>query len=220
MHVLVAEDDRRLARVIGRVLSEEGHVVDVLHRGDDALALASEGTFDVIVLDVMMPGLDGFGVLKELRGAHVSTPVLMLTARSDVESRVRGLDLGADDYLPKPFALDELLARVRACGRRSTTELTPAVLSAGDVTLDLTTHEVRCGRRAVALAPTELRLLEFLMRHRGQTVTRPAILAAVWGYEEEPVESNVDLYVHYLRRKLGSHAPIRTVRGVGYRMDD
>jgi DNA-binding response OmpR family regulator len=190
-----------------------------VHRGDDALALASEGTFDVIVLDVMMPGLDGFAVLKELRKGHVPTPVLMLTARGDVEDRVRGLDLGADDYLAKPFALNELLARVRACGRRSAAGLTPEVLAAGDVTLDLATREVWRGGRLVPLAPTELRLLEFLMRHRGQTVTRPAILAAVWGYDDEPVESNVDLYVHYLRRKLGPHAPIRTVRGVGYRLE-
>jgi DNA-binding response OmpR family regulator len=219
MHVLLAEDDRRLARVIERVMSEEGHVVDVVHRGDDALALATEGTFDVIVLDVMMPGLGGFAVLEELRRGRVATPVLMLTARGDVEDRVRGLDLGADDYLAKPFALDELLARVRACGRRSAAGLIPEVLTAGDVTLDLATHEVWQSGRLVSLAPTELRLLEFLMRHRGQTVTRPAILAAVWGYDEEPVESNVDLYVHYLRRKLGSHAPIRTVRGIGYRLE-
>ncbi len=219
MHVLIAEDDKRLARVIERVLTEDGDVVDVVHRGDDALALAEEKTFDVVVLDVMMPGLDGFSVLRQLRQAQVSTPVLFLTARGEVDDRVLGLDLGADDYLTKPFALKELVARVRACGRRKE-QLTPAVLSAGDVTLNLSRHEVRRGDRLVDLSPTELRLLECLMRHKGQTLSRGAILASVWGYDEEPVESSVDLYVHYLRRKLGSDAHIRTVRGVGYCLDE
>ncbi|MEZ4552524.1 MAG: response regulator transcription factor [Dehalococcoidia bacterium] len=218
MHVLLAEDDRRLARVIARVLTEEGHVVDVAHDGDDALALASESTFDVLVLDVMMPGLDGFAVLDRLRRAGVATPVLMLTAKGEVEDRVRGLDLGADDYLTKPFALEELLARVRACGRRHA-DLQPDVLSLGEIEVDLGRREVRRNGQQVELAPTEWRLLEFLARHRGQTLPRASILANVWGYEDEPVESNVDLYVHYLRRKLGDASPIRTVRGVGYRID-
>lgn len=218
MHVLLAEDDKRLARVIERVLTEEGDVVDVVHRGDDALALAGEQTFDVLVLDVMMPGLDGFSVVQQLRQAGIATPVLMLTARGEVEDRVQGLDLGADDYLTKPFAFEELIARVRACGRRRG-QLTPAKLMVGDLTLDLARHEVRRGGAVIELAPTELRLLEFLMRNRGQTLSRNLILAAVWGYDEEPVESNVDLYIHYLRRKLGRDAPIHTVRGVGYRLD-
>ncbi|MBX7110776.1 MAG: response regulator transcription factor [Dehalococcoidia bacterium] len=218
MHVLLAEDDRRLARVVARVLTEDGHVVDVAHAGDDALALASEDTFDVLVLDVMMPGLDGFAVLDALRRTGVATPVLMLTAKGEVEDRVRGLDLGADDYLTKPFALEELQARVRACGRRRA-ELQPEVLRVGDLEVDLGRHEVRRDGERVELAPTEWRLLEFLARHRGRTFSRGAILAGVWGYDEEPVESNVDLYVHYLRRKLGAASPIRTVRGVGYRID-
>lgn len=218
MHVLLAEDDRRLARVVARVLTEDGHVVDVAHAGDDALALASEGSFDVLVLDVMMPALDGFAVLDALRREGVDTPVLMLTAKGEVEDRVRGLDLGADDYLTKPFALEELLARVRACGRRRA-ELQPEVVALGDLEVDLGRHEVRRGGEPVDLAPTEWRLLEFLARRRGQTFSRAAILAGVWGYEDEPVESNVDLYVHYLRRKLGAASPIRTVRGVGYRID-
>jgi two-component system OmpR family response regulator len=216
MHVLVAEDDRRLARVIARVLTEEGHVVDTVHAGDDALALAAEGTFDVLVLDVMMPGIDGFGVLEELRRRHISTPVLMLTARGEIEDRVRGLDLGADDYLTKPFAFEELLARIRARGRRPDAP-TPSVLVSGSVALDTVRHEVRRSGQPVDLGPTEYRLLEFLMRHPGRAFTRESIIASVWGYGDDPVEGTVDLYVHYLRRKLGRDI-IETVRGVGYRI--
>lgn len=218
MHVLVAEDDRRLARVIARVLTEEGHVVDTVHSGVDALALAAEGTFDVLVLDVMMPGLDGFAVLEELRRQRISTPVLMLTARGEIEDRVRGLDLGADDYLTKPFAFEELLARIRARGRRPDAP-TPTVLRSGSIALDTVRHEVRRGGQLVDLGPTEYRLLEFLMRHPGQALNRESIIASVWGYGDEPVEGTVDLYVHYLRRKLGRDA-VDTVRGVGYRIGD
>ena len=217
MHVLVAEDDRRLARVIERVLREEGHVVDLAFDGENALALAAENTFDVAVLDVMMPRLDGFAVLRELRGRGVATPVLMLTARGEVDDRVRGLDLGADDYLVKPFAFEELLARIRARGRRPEPPR-EAVLTAGTIELDIERHEACHDGRPVELGPTELRLLEHLMRHPGQTLTRASIVAAVWGYgHAEPVESTVDLYVHYLRRKLGSDV-VTTVRGVGYRL--
>jgi DNA-binding response OmpR family regulator len=216
MHVLVAEDDQRLARVIERVLTEEGHIVDVAFDGEDALALATEGAFDVLVLDVMMPGLDGFQVLEGLRQRGVGTPVLLLTARGEIEDRVRGLDLGADDYLTKPFAFAELLARIRAQGRR-TQPLRTRMLTAGGIALDPDRHEVRRDGRAVELGPTEFRLLEHLMRHPGQTLSRQSILHAVWGYTNEPLESTVDLYVHYLRQKLG-HDSVKTIRGVGYRL--
>jgi DNA-binding response OmpR family regulator len=216
MHVLVAEDDQRLALVIRRVLTEEGHVVDLAFDGEDALALAGEGTFDVLVLDVMMPRLDGFAVLAELRRRGVGTPVLLLTARGEVEDRVHGLDLGADDYLTKPFAFAELLARIRARGRRPQPPRAD-VLTVGALSLDADRHEVRRDGRVVTLGPTEFRLLEYLMRHPGQTHSRAAILHAVWGYTDEPLESTVDLYVHYLRQKLG-HEAVNTVRGVGYRL--
>ena len=216
MHVLVAEDDARLAQVIARVLTEEGYVVDLAADGEDALGLALEGAFDVLVLDVMMPGLDGFQVLQELRQQRVDTPVLLLTARGEVEDRVRGLDLGADDYLTKPFAFAELLARIRARARRPEAPH-PALLAAGSVTLDLTAHEVRRDGAVIELSPTEFRLLEHLMRHPGQILSRASILHAVWGYSREPVEGNVDLYVHQLRQKLGPDV-VQTVRGVGYRL--
>jgi len=216
MHVLVAEDDERLARLIGRVLTEEGYVVDLAGDGEDALALALEGDFDVLVLDVMMPGLDGFEVLDQLRRGRVDTPVLLLTARGEVEDRVRGLDLGADDYLTKPFAFAELLARIRARARRPEAPR-PSLLTSGGIVLNTSTHDVWREGVAVELGPTEYRVLEHLMRHSGQVLSRASILHAVWGYGREPVEGNVDLYVHLLRQKLGREV-VRTVRGVGYRL--
>lgn len=218
MRLLVAEDDVRLARIVKRGLEGEGHVVDVVHDGDAAVAAGLDDGFDVLILDVMMPGLDGFEVIRRLRDRHVDTPALMLTARGELEDRVRGLDSGADDYLVKPFAFEELSARLRALGRR--TSVQGPRLSAGAVEVDLVRHEVRVRGRAVELSPTEFRLLEALLRHPGRVLSRQSLLARVWGYEDEPESNAVDLYVHYLRRKLGDAIEIRTVRGVGYRLED
>lgn len=218
MHVLIADDDRRLSRLIERGLEAEGHRVDLAVDGAEALALARQGGFDVIVLDVMMPVADGFAVVRELRDRGDGTPVLMLTARGEVEDRVRGLDLGADDYLVKPFDFDELLARLRALGRRRSGG-EASTLTAGPITIDLLKREARFRDEPVELTPTEFRLLEFLVRHAGQALSRRRILAHVWGYADEPDTNAVDLYIHYLRRKLGDAEAIRTVRGVGYRVD-
>jgi DNA-binding response OmpR family regulator len=218
MHLLIAEDDRRLARLLQRGLESEGHRVDLAADGDEALALALQGGFDLYVLDVMMPGTDGFAVVRSLRERRDATPVLMLTARGEVEDRVRGLNLGADDYLVKPFDFDELVARVRALGRRRG-DAADATLHAGGIEIDMLKREVRFGGKEIDLSPTEFRLLEFLVRHAGQAQSRRRILAHVWGYTDEPDANSVDLYVHYLRRKLGDGSMIRTVRGVGYRVD-
>src|SRR5690606_29742620 len=183
-------------------LEGEGHVVDVVHDGDAAVAAGLDDGFDLLILDVMMPGLDGFEVVRRLRDRHVSTPVLMLTARGELEDRVRGLDSGADDYLVKPFAFEELSARVRALGRRSAVQ--QPLLAAGDVQMDLVRHQVLADGRAVDLSPTEFRLLETLLRNAGRVLSRQSLLARVWGYEDEPESNAVDLYVHYLRRKLGA----------------
>jgi len=218
MHLLVAEDDRRLARLLERGLTDEGHVVDVAFDGDEALALALNGSFDVLVLDVLMPGRTGFDVVRELRAHRIGTPALFLTALGEVSDRVQGLDAGADDYLVKPFAFDELVARIRALGRRGAGP-SQTVLSEGNIELDLLRHEVRRDGRPVDLSPTEFRLLEYLMLHPGHTLTRRAILEHVWGYDATMDTNVVDLYVHYLRRKLGRDTPISTVRGLGYRLD-
>lgn len=217
MRVLIAEDDRRLARLLVRGLESEGYVVDAVHDGVDALAMAAASDYDVLVLDVMMPLMDGITLVRRLRERHCPAPVLLLTARTELEDRVRGLDAGADDYLAKPFAFEELLARLRALGRRGS--VTPAKLSAGAVELDVVRHEVRLRGQPVELSPTEHRLLEHLMRNPGRVLSRRNILEHVWGAEAEPESNAVDLYVHYLRRKLGGAIDIATVRGVGYRME-
>ncbi|MGE3856183.1 MAG: response regulator transcription factor [Dehalococcoidia bacterium] len=217
MRLLVAEDDPRLSRILKRGLEAEGHVVDVVHDGDEAFAGGSDPAYDVLVLDVMMPGIDGFEVVRRLRAAGVATPTLMLTARGEVDDRVQGLDSGADDYLVKPFAFEELSARIRALGRRPAAQ--QDALTCGAVELDVVKHEVRRHGERVDLSPTEYRLLEVLMRNAGRALSRPVLLSRVWGYDDEPESNAVDLYVHYLRRKLGDAVTISTVRGVGYRLD-
>lgn len=218
VRLLIAEDDVRLARIVKRGLEGEGHVVDVVHDGDAAVVAGVDPDFDLLVLDVMMPGLDGFEVVRRLRDRGIGTPVLMLTARGELEDRVRGLDSGADDYLVKPFAFEELSARIRALGRRAT--LPDVTLRAGGLEVDLVRHEVRVSGAPVDLSPTEFRLLEALVRNVGRVLTRQSLLARVWGYEDEPDSNAVDLYIHYLRRKLGDAVRITTVRGVGYRLDE
>jgi two-component system OmpR family response regulator len=218
MRVLVAEDDQRLARILKRGLEADGHVVDVVHDGDAALSGGLDDTYEVLVLDVMMPGIDGFEVVRRLRERRISTPALMLTARGELDDRVRGLDSGVDDYLVKPFAFEELSARLRALGRRSTVQ--QPTLVAGAVELDVMKHEVRVRGERLELSPTEYKLLEVLMRNAGRALSRPVLLSRVWGYYDEPESNAVDLYVHYLRRKLGDAVTISTVRGVGYRLDE
>jgi DNA-binding response OmpR family regulator len=220
MHLLLVEDERRLALAVRRVLEEEGHVVDVAFDGADGLAQASSETYDLLILDVMLPGVDGFEVARRLRAAGCLTPILMLTARDAVQDRVRGLDAGADDYLIKPFALAELLARVRALGRRSPiAAVEPNVLTVGDLELDLRSRQARRGDRTIDLTAKEFALLEVLMRHRGQVLTRSQLLDRVWSYDVLTESNVVDTYVHYLRSKIDRGFDtklIRTVRGAGY----
>ncbi len=223
MYILLVEDERRLVQVIRKVLEEEGHTVDVAHDGEDGLALAMDGSHDVIVLDVLLPGIDGFQVCRSLRGSRVDTPVLLLTALDAVEDRVRGLDAGADDYLPKPFAFQELLARLRALGRRRVQAHEPDQLKAADLVLDLRRRRAQRADKPIDLSPKEFSLLEFLMRNEGRVVTRTQILDHVWGYDYSPDSNLVDVYITYLRRKVDSahrRKLIRTVRGAGYALED
>ncbi len=219
MRVLVVEDDRRLVRALRRVLEEERYVVDEAFDGIDGEELAREGEYDAIVLDWMLPGRDGLSVCRNLRRAKIATPILMLTARDTVENRVEGLDAGADDYLVKPFASIELLARLRAIGRRRTEELPDVRLAADDLVMDLVRHEVTRGGKPIELTAREFALLEYFLRHPGQALTRTQILAAVWRYDTEVVSNVVDIYVHYLRDKIDQgHEKklLHTIRGVGY----
>ena len=221
--ILVVEDEEKLARLISRVLREEGYAVETAGDGRSGLTLALAGTFDLLILDWMLPGRSGVQIVRGLRAAEVGVPVLMLTARDQVEDRVEGLDAGADDYLPKPFAFPELLARVRALTRRQWgEEADGTILKVGDVALDPVRHVVRRGGERVELTAKEFALLATLLQRPGQVFTRSVLLDTVWGGSPEVYTNVVDLYVSYLRKKLDrddkpSH--IRTVRGVGYTFD-
>jgi two-component system OmpR family response regulator len=218
MRTLVVEDEPKMGQLLLRVLTAERHVVDLAADGVSALALAAGEPYDAIVLDRMLPDMDGVEVLRLLRARGIGTPVLMLTALDAVEHRASGLDAGADDYLAKPFAFAELLARLRALGRRAD----PGVrgrLAAGDIELDEARHVVRVRDEAAELSAREFALLAYFLRHPGQVLSRRQILDAVWGAEPDVYSNVVDLYVHYLRRKLadlGCPDALRTVRGVGY----
>lgn len=218
MRALVIEDDERLRRAIHRVLEQEGCAVEEAPDGLTGLEAAISREFDVVILDVLLPGLDGVRVCRAVRAAGVTTPILMLTALGEVEDRVTGLDAGADDYLGKPFSFDELLARMRALTRRPPLEPPETVLNHAELSLDLVKHQALKGGIPIALSATEFRLLEFFMRNPGQVISRGRLLEMVWGYSRD-VESNVvDTYVHYLRSKIdgGGESYIRTIRGAGY----
>lgn len=218
MHLLLVEDEPRMADLVRRVLVAEHHTVDVAPDAVSALALAGGAPYDVLVLDRGLPDIDGLELLRLLRSRGVSAPALILTALGSVEHRVEGLDAGADDYLAKPFAFAELLARIRALARRAT-PAGDARLAVGDLELDEERHVARVGGAAVDLSAREFALLAYLMRNEGRVVTRQQALDAVWGAEPDVYSNVVDLYVSYLRRKLGELGRaglIRTIRGVGY----
>ncbi|MGH7614682.1 MAG: response regulator transcription factor [Gemmatimonadales bacterium] len=222
MQILIVEDDRELRRFLSKAFREEGYVVVEAESGDRALERALDGTLSCIILDVMLPNMNGFSVVEELRQRRVFTPVLMLTARDELEARVRGLEGGADDYLTKPFDLSELIARVHALIRRAELRHKNATLNVGTLALDPLSRRVTQHGRVVDLSPREFSLLEFLMRNANRTVSRSRIAEAVWNYKFDPETNVVDVYVNYLRKKLsfaGQSPPIHTVRGIGYRLE-
>ena len=222
MRVLVVEDERKLGTLLVRGLREEGHAADHAERGEDALWMAGSVEYDVIVLDVMLPGLDGFGVCRRLREKEIWTPVLMLTARDAVDDRVEGLDSGADDYLTKPFAFNELLARLRALTRRNAAER-PTVLEVGDLRLDPAARRVWRGDTEIELSTKEFAMLEAFMRRPGHALTRVQLLGSAWDMAFESRSNVVDVYVRYLREKIDRPfgcETIETIRGVGYRLRD
>jgi two-component system response regulator MprA len=219
VRVLVVDDEPQLRRALERALKLEGYEVALAADGDEGLAAMSSAPCDAVVLDVLMPNRDGLSVCRELRDRGDRTPVLMLTARDAVQDRVDGLDAGADDYVVKPFALDELLARLRALLRRSNGAGADGRLSYADLTLDPATREVRRGDRPVDLTKTEFALLEHLLRHPRLVLTRSQLFEAVWGYDFGPRSNSLEVYIGYLRRKTeegGEPRLIQTVRGVGY----
>jgi DNA-binding response OmpR family regulator len=220
MRILLVEDDRKAARLLSKGLQEEGFIVDVAHSGEDADETADVKSYDAIVLDWLLPGKDGITVCRELRARGVSTPILMLTARDALDDRVKGLNTGADDYLTKPFAFAELLARLHALLRRSDLSR-PVVLTVADLTLDPLSHRVTRSGAPISLTPKEYAILEQLMRHAGEVVTRSRLGEGVWEDEHDSLTNLVDVHVSHLRRKIdreGGPALIHTVRGRGYRI--
>lgn len=221
MHVLVVEDEKKVAALVSSGLAEQGFSAEVCHHGDEALALAAK-SYDAIVLDIMLPGRDGLSILRHLRAARNTVPVLLLTARGDVNERVEGLNLGADDYLAKPFSVEELIARLRSIWRRSSGEGL-SLLACADLSLNLHTREATRGDRKIELTAREFALLEFLLRSPGRVLTRTQICEHVWNYHFDPGTNLVDVAVQRLRRKIDDGHPVKllqTVRGVGYALKD
>ena len=220
MKVLLVEDEKKIAEFVCAGFREQGVVVEHCANGNEGYAKATEGTYDVIVLDIMMPGRDGLSVLKGLRKVGNATPVILLTARNELDDRIEGLNLGADDYLAKPFFVEELIARVHALQRRVSGER-QNVLSAGGLQLDRITREVKWQDRSVDLTTREFNLIEYLMRSPGRVLTRTQILEHVWGYDFDPSTNVVDVCIQRIRKKIGEDeaggSPIESVRGVGYR---
>lgn len=223
MRVLIVEDDREIAHFVQRGLKESGHGAEVAYDGDQGLDMALSGSFDAIIIDRMLPERDGLSVIQALRGAGIRSPVLILSALGEVDDRVKGLKAGGDDYLTKPFALTELLARIEALGRRVSSEEPATRYAVGDLVLDRLTHKVMRSGEAITLQPREFRLLEYLMRNAGQVVTRTMLLENVWDYHFDPQTNVIDVHISRLRGKIdkGFDKPLlHTVRGAGYMIRD
>lgn len=223
MRILVVEDEHKIARALGRALEQEKYAVDVVYDGDEGYAMATTEPYDLAIVDRMIPGeYDGLDIVKAMREAKIHTPVLILTALGTTADKTKGLDSGADDYLVKPFALEELLARVRALLRRPT-EQQSVILTAGDLTLDTTTFKVTRADKEINLTSKEFALLEYMMRNQGRPLSKETIIAHVWDYDADILLNTVEVYIKYLRTKVDqpfkSPALIQTVRGFGYKID-
>lgn len=221
MHILIAEDETRLAEALEHILKSEKYMVDVVNNGKDALDYGLSGIYDVIVMDVMMPGMDGNEVTSELRRAGSEVPILMLTAKGTVDDKVKGLDSGADDYMTKPFEPKELLARIRALTRRKG-ELMVEEIAFGDIKLDLSAGNLSSGNKTTRLSFKEFELMKLLMAASGNTVSKEDLLVKVWGYEGDATDNNVEAYISFLRKKLvfiGSSCEINSIRKIGYKLE-
>lgn len=221
MKILIVEDEIRLAEALVQIMQEQNYETDVAHDGLDGLNYGLLGDYDVIVLDVMLPGMDGFKIVRELRSQKIQTPVIMLTARDDVKDKVLGLDKGADDYMTKPFVPEELLARVRALARRQG-EVVTEELTFSDLTLHLSTNDLWCGAKSVHLSFKEFEILKILMSNSKIIVSKEQLISKVWGADSDAEDNNVEAYVSFLRKKfffLGSKTGIGTIRKVGYRLE-
>ncbi len=226
MKILIIEDEEKIANSLKKGLQQENHVVDIAYDGEDGYDLASGEKYDLIILDLMLPKMDGLTICKKLREEDgVKTPILMLTAKGSIEEKVTGLNIGADDYLPKPFSFDELLARVKALSRRPQNYDKSQKLSVGDLQLDKSSYEVKRGDRQITLSRKEFSLLEYLMRNKGKIVDKDELISNVWNYESDILPNTVEVYIGYLRKKIDEPFKdkpnlIKTVRGFGYKLVD
>lgn len=221
MKLLIIDDEIKLADAIGELFRQHKYVVDVVYDGEDGLYCAQNGDYDVILLDVMMPKMDGFEVVSRLRESKNTTPVIMLTAKDDLQSKVKGLDLGADDYLPKPFAIEELLARVRAAARRHS-EMIVDTITYQDLTLNTSNYTLHCGDKSVSLGAKEYNILHFMLKNPKQVLSKDMIISKVWGLDSDITENNVEAYMSFLRKKLyfvGSKLTILSKRMLGYYLE-
>ncbi len=223
MKILIVEDEKRLADALVQIFTKNKMTADASYNGIDGLDNALSGIYDVIVLDIMLPGMNGIDVLRELRKEDIKTPVILLTAKDEISDKVKGLDSGADDYLTKPFATEELLARVRALGRRSTSELIcDDTLSYSDLSLELATYTLSCKSGSVKLGLKEFSIMEMLMRNGEKVLTKENLLVKIWGYDSNAEYNNVEVYISFLRKKIGflkSNVSIKTLRGIGYSLE-
>lgn len=222
MKILIVEDESRLAEALGQIMKEQKYQVDIVENGTDGLAYALSDEYDVIVLDVMLPGMDGFELVRRLRNAKAATPVIMLTARDDVRDKINGLDQGADDYMTKPFVPEELLARIRALSRRQG-EVVLEEMSFADLVLNLSTNDLWCGSKSIHLGFKEFEILKILMANSKTIVSKDTLIFKVWGADSDAEDNNVEAYISFLRKKflyLNSRAAIGTIRKVGYRLEE
>ena len=221
MRLLIVEDEVRLAEALAQIMSQNNYITDVVHNGTDGFDYAMSGIYDAIVLDIMLPGMNGFEMVKQLRKEHMPTPVIMLTAKDDVSDKVKGLDYGADDYLTKPFSPEELLARIRALTRRKDESYKDETVF-GDLTLDTKSLLLSCGKKTVHLGLKESEVLRLLIDSNGSTVSKEQLLLKVWGAESDAEDNNVEVYISFLRKKLlylKSNTSISTVRKIGYHLE-
>ncbi len=224
MRIMIAEDEEKLADALVQIFAKNKMTADAFGNGIDALDNALTGIYDVIVLDIMMPGMNGIEVLRKIRAEGMDTPVLMFTAKDEISDKVKGLDSGADDYLTKPFATEELLARVRALGRRSSAAIVNSdVITCGDLSLDTAAYELSCGKNSLKLGLKEFSIMELLMKNSGRVLSKETLITKIWGYDSDAEYNNVEVYISFLRKKLDfikSKAAIKTVRGVGYTLEE
>ncbi|WP_315079098.1 response regulator transcription factor [uncultured Clostridium sp.] len=219
MRILMVEDEKYMAEAIAAVLKKNNYTVDLAYDGEYGLDCGLSSIYDIIILDIMLPKLDGLSILRELRANSIATPVILLTAKGETEDKVKGLDSGADDYLAKPFKTDELLARIRALGRRKSEFVNDGILTCGDIELNPQTLDLFCGKKSFKLTLKECQLLEFLINMKSMVISKNAIIGKLWGFDGDAEDNHVEVYVSFLRKKLShvnSKTVIQTVRGVGY----